>query len=466
MPSAAIGNSPRQRIDRFLASPAYILAVMVLTALSNFFSLELAVYTVFVVIAVYVCLAGSDLLPMIPLVLCAYLAPSVGNNPGRNGASVFSLQQGGIYLICLAAVLIIALIFHVIKNASAFFRKERALLNGILLLTGAYLLSGIGSAGYTAIAGKNLLFSLIQGLAILLPYWLFSGGVKWDAARRDYFAWVGFGAGCLLVCQVLWIYCTASVIVGGVIDRSQIFTGWGIHNNLGGILAMMIPFAFYLAAKYRKGWLGTVAGSVFLIGVVLTCSRSSILVGFAIYILCALLMLQYASNRRENMIALLTVAAVLLFGLLLFRRQILRLFSALLLQGMDPSSRDLIYMDGLQLFVDNPFFGVSFYPPKGMSWSWSTAEGFLSFFPPRWHNTLIQLLASCGIVGFGAYLYHRAQTTLLLLLRRRTRETLFIGCSVLVLLVTSLLDCHLFNIGPALFYAMALAFAENIMPAK
>ena len=41
-------------------------------------------------------------------------------------------------------------------------------------------------------------------------------------------------------------------------------------------------------------------------------------------------------------------------------------------------------------------------------------------------------------------------------------EKSFIGLSILVLLLTSLLDCHFFNIGPVLFYSMALAFAEKI----
>ena len=42
-----------------------------------------------------------------------------------------------------------------------------------------------------------------------------------------------------------------------------------------------------------------------------------------------------------------------------------------------------------------------------------------------------------------------------------SKETVFIGASVFVLLICSLFDCHFFNIGPTLFYAMALAFAEN-----
>ena len=37
----------------------------------------------------------------------------------------------------------------------------------------------------------------------------------------------------------------------------------------------------------------------------------------------------------------------------------------------------------------------------------------------------------------------------------------YVGLSVAVLLATSMFDCHLFNVGPTLFYSMALAFGEN-----
>ena len=38
--------------------------------------------------------------------------------------------------------------------------------------------------------------------------------------------------------------------------------------------------------------------------------------------------------------------------------------------------------------------------------------------------------------------------------------------SVMALLLASLLDCHFFNVGPVLFYSMALAYAEKIERSK
>lgn len=450
----------KQRFDAFLAWPGYIVILALLTEAANIFALELPVYSIFAALIVYCCFWGKDLLPVMPIFLYSYLAPSVQNNPGRNPDSVFFQAGGGLWIAVLAAAIGISLIYRVIRDRDKFFRHKYELLPSILLLAGAYLLSGLGSRGYGEIAGRNLLFSLLQGLSILVPYCLFSAGIDWKSARKNYFAWIGFCAGGLLVCEILYIYRADNVIIDGVIHRENIFTGWGIHNNLGSMLAMMIPFAFYLATKYRKGWIGTVVGSGFLLGVVLSCSRNAILVGTAIYIVCVVLMLLYARNRKANFLAASIFSTVVLVLLSLFYQPVLRLFSDLLSLGFDPNSRDSIFLDGMRLFARYPIFGGSFFSQEFTPWGWSTVAEFSNFFPPRWHNTIVQLLASCGVVGMAAYVYHRVRTVKLFF-DTLSKETVFIGASVFVLLICSLFDCHFFNIGPTLFYAMALAFAEN-----
>lgn len=453
-------SSITQKLDRFMTTPVYIMVIMALTLISNIFGAELVVYTLFVLTVVYVCLFGRDLLPVIPLVICSYLAPSVHNNPGRNEDSIFSAAGGGIVVAILAVITALALIYRIIRDRKAIFGRKYVLLGGMLILSAAYLLGGIGSKHYTDHASQNIFFAFLNSAAIIVPYLLFAGCVDWSSARKDYLAWVGFGVGCLLLCEVGWIYLTGNVIQNGIIERSAIYTGWGMYNNIGSTLAMMIPFPFYIATKYRKGWIGALAGSLFLVGVVLTCSRASILCGGGIYFVCVVLMLYFANNRRANTF---TVAIFLggIFALVMFfGKPLLNLFSSLLDQGLDPSNRDMIYRDGLRLFAKYPLFGGSFFSTEYAPWGWSTNKAFTSFFPPRWHNTYVQLLASCGVVGLAAYGLHRWHTVKLFL-RDRRPEKIFIACSIIVLLTTSLFDCHFFNIGPVLFYSMALAFAEN-----
>ncbi len=447
----------RDMLDRFLATPYYIILVMVLSVVSHLLSLEIPVYTVFALAAIYTAVLGADLLPLTPLFLFFYISPSTQNNPGRNASSVFS-GATGIYLCVLALLMALAILWYVIRNRKQFFRQKRALLLGLLILSAAYFLSGIGSEKYGSTASRNLLFAAMQSASLLLPYCLLTGGVDWTAARKDYIAWVGFTGGAAVLVQVLACYASSGVVVDGVIIREQIYTGWGMYNNMGCMLAMAIPFAFYLATKYHRGWVGTVVGSVFLIGVLLTCSRTSLLIGSVIYCVCIFLMLHYARNRRHNTVALITVFVTGVVVLVLFRHQLLRLFSRFLGMGMDPSSRDVFFREGLKLFTQAPIFGNSFYSPGYIPWDFSTVDALSALIPPRWHNTILQLLVSCGAFGICAYGFHRYQT--LRLLQKHSKEKTFLCCAVGVLLACSLFDCHFFNLGPTIFYSVILAFAE------
>lgn len=444
----------RDTVNGFFSSPGYIFCIFALTVLGNLFSLELPVYLIFTLICLYIFIFGEDLHGLMPLFIAAYITPSVHNNPGRNEAGVFS-GASGICILVFAGLIALGLIYYILRHKQDFFLTRRKLLIGMLILAGAYLLGGIGSSAQLT---KHIPFALIQGASVILPYWILSGGVRWKQLRKDYLAWICLGAGIALSTEILGIYCSGNVIKDGIINRDFIYTGWGIHNNLGFYLAMMIPSAFYLATQYRRRWLGPVIGFVFFVFVCFTCSRSSILGGGLAYGVCLLSTLYYGKKPRTYAISILVAITVIGIPLLVFHQQIYRLFSDLLQMGMDPSHRDEIYMEGLKLFGEKPIFGNSFFSPGYKPWDWATSD-FSSFFPPRWHNTVVQMLASCGIAGLAAYGFHRWQTIRLFFLKR-SKETNFIGCMVLVLLLCSLLDCHFFNVGPTLFYSMALAVAE------
>ena len=105
-------------------------------------------------------------------------------------------------------------------------------------------------------------------------------------------------------------------------------------------------------------------------------------------------------------------------------------------------------------------FGEGFYPSTDKIYEWSKQERLKAILPARWHNTVIQLLASCGVVGLLAYGNHR-QHTIRLFWKKRKTPAIYIGLSLLAMLLMSLLDCHFFNIGPTLVYSIGLAFAEK-----
>lgn len=451
-------------IDQFLRSPWFILLVGILTVLSAAFSLELVTYSCFVLIAVFVFLLGSDLLPITPMIALSYVAPAIVNNPGLNGNSVFSGARG-VYIICLAGILIVSLIIRLCTDPAigqkAFFTCKRSLLPGIFALGAAYMLGGAFSGYYTATGFRNALFAFIQFVSIFLFYFLLTGGIQWQQAPKNYLAWSGICLGAVILAQIGILYVTNQVLVDGQITLDRIYTGWGNRNNIGTMLAITVPFVFWMACESKHRWLYELIAIVFIGGVVATCSRGSILTVGCIYILCYVALLcKRPLNKLGWFIRIGIVVVAGLTAFLLFREKIMDVFASLIARGLNPSNRDIIYEEGIKQFFRVPIFGGSFFPIDFKPFEFSNQAAFTSFFPPRWHNTIVQLLASCGSVGLLAYLYHRFQTVKLFL-RKPSIGKIFIGLSILALLGASMVDCHFFNVGPTLLYSVCLAYAEK-----
>ena len=468
--SAARGSSAVHRINSFLASPLFIFAVGALTVLANVFGAELYVYTAFILCGLYISIWGDDYLPIMPMVVCSYIAPSVVNNPGRSESSIFYPKNGGIYLLSLFTLFVVSVFVRLIKDkelgGKKFLFAKRRFAWGMVALGGAFVLAGAFSGRYFEHGSANLIFALLQFVSIFLAYWFFTGAVRWENAPRNYFAFCGLAVGMVILFEILNIYLVGDVVQDGVIvtdpQKSGIFTGWGNANNIGAMLAMMIPFAYALAGRRKNGWVFCVIGVVMTAGVFFTCSRASILGALFASGCSVVLIFKYAETRKINLIATFSAALLAVAIVLIFHTTFFSLFWGLVEKGFHPSSRNEIYVNGWKLFTDFPIFGGSFFPPADAGiYEWSNLEAFTSFFPPRWHSTVIQLIASCGAVGFLTYAFHRFQTVKLFFERRKT-EVIYIGLAILTLLLMSLLDCHMFNIGPVLFYSMALAFAEKV----
>lgn len=450
--------------EEFLYQPAYFFLCAALTVFSNICGMELFTYTCFVLIVLYQCLMGRDLLPILPLAICSYIAPSRGNNPGLSGESVFAFEKGGFYMVILAVLMIIALVLRMIRDRelgrSAFWKCKRTLLPGLAAVAVAYLLSGVGSHQITLVGKQNLLFAFVQAASLFVLYFLMTGMVKWEQAPKSYLAWTGVCVGFVLLAELAFIYLKFDIIHDGIINRDAIYTGWGHYNNMGALLAMMIPFPFFLTTKSKRPVLFYLIGVLFLLGLIFTNSRGSILCGVVIFLASYVFSLFACKQSKKTVLFHIAILLTAFVFLLLFFDQLMRLFTMMLELQFDLRARDTGWDAGWAQFLANPVFGGTFYPNDFNLFTWATSSEFVSFFPPRWHNTIIQILASCGAVGMLAYLYHRFQT-LRLLFRRFSWDKMFTLVSMAALLTTSMVDCHFFNVGPVLFYSMMLAFTEK-----
>lgn len=315
----------------------------------------------------------------------------------------------------------------------------------------------LGGAGYVFYTPLTLVYGGLLVLSFLGFYLLLFFAVDWSEVPKDYFSWLCFFGGVLLLNELLFSCVTRTVFLNGEIVRGFIYTGWGMYNDLGAMLAMFLPSTFYLARREKYGLPFYFAAVAFFGGVVLTGSRTSTVAAFLISLICIAVSAGLSKGKRRK--ALLCVFFLSLAGsilaMILLRGSLTGLLADLLYSVGDTRTRFKGYLEGLRLFLKNPLFGTGFYSCE--EYKWGAGD---SFIPARWHNTAVQLLASCEIFGFMAYCMHRART-FVLAFYKPTAEKTFVFLSMAVLLLCSCWDCHLFNIGPGIIYSVLLLFLEK-----
>ncbi len=72
------------------------------------------------------------------------------------------------------------------------------------------------------------------------------------------------------------------------------------------------------------------------------------------------------------------------------------------------------------------------------------------------HNTILEMMSACGIIGLLGYALHRVQT-FICFFKNPTTERSFIALIVASLLINSLLDNHILNIIPTMVYSLLIA---------
>lgn len=453
-----------KKINDIIYSKWFVFLIAFLTLATNVFGLELYFFTFMALTAIYISFFGKDYLPYFPMLVFCYVSASKENNPGYNENSIFFMQNGGGYIIILAVLIVVSIIIRFMLDPETGFSNFNKI-NGKVMLSFAVLgvafaLSGFNNAQANKNALNNAIISLIQFCAFFLPYFVLSLSIRWDTVEKDYFAFVCLLLGVTIGLEVVFIYMINNVDLLKPY-KPLITTGWGVSNNLAVMLTMSIPFAFYFIL-IKKHIVPAITSFIFIsIAIVLTMSRNSILILGLVVVVCQIVLFLKTKDTfiRFASLSSLAIIALSICGLYFFSK----FFENIFFFGLSSPERVEIYTAGIKIFLDYPLFGGSFYSLNIYSelanWESYNIEAFTSFFPGRWHNTIIQMLACCGTVGIVAYAIHRFYT-IKVFLTSKGDEHLFIFISVMVLLASSMLDSHLFNLGPTLLYSCAIAFAE------
>lgn len=444
-------------INIFIQSEYMLIFLALFTVLSNFFGIEPVFYAFAILLGVYLCVFGKDMLVLGPLVIFLYISPSRGNNVFQNSNAIFFPENGLLFLIAGMALFVVLFFVRIGFEVGfhSFFCANRKLLSGILMLGVVFFLGGAGYEGYD---DRNLIYDGLLLASFLVLYFILTGAVQWKDVPKDYFAKAGLCIGFSVAAELLFVYLTAGVVNKGIIDRVRIYTGWGMYNNMGAILATCMPCAFYLASVRKNGWIFNVLGQILFGCIFFTNSRGSILVGIFIYFLCILPIFRKGNERQNILNAIVYIICFVAMGFVFFcwRENIVSLFSRILKTKIEGDGRIALYKDALGHFKEYFLFGRGFFacPQKYYN------PGGVTFLPFFWHNTFLQMIAACGLAGLIAYLFHRYQTIKMFIVRPN-HEKVYLAFCVAAILFTSLIDCHLFNIGIGFLYSLLLAFAEK-----
>lgn len=455
-----------QLIRAFFRSPWYLAINVLLMICAELFSLELPVFYIYLVFILTVFLFDEDMLGVLVLIPCHYLAISAANNPGKHEETLFSDPSQMVHLIvliCIYIVLFLARLISLILIGGK--RKTPELTFGFLFFSAALILGGAFS-GYWG--KRTVIFSLVEIVSLAAIYFYFYFAVNWKNVPGHYGMMLFLTLGAGVAVQIVGMYFMPGAIAGSVVHRESFYTGWGIYNNVGCVMAMCLPAPFYFAIRKKEGWIFALLGIAFYLAVLLSQSRNAMLFGTVIFAVCVVVVLAKTKGweRWKSLIAFGAFALVAAIATAVFFDRVKILFSSIGAAGFDDSLRFDTYRACWKRFLEAPWFGSGFYhtpgtvlQPDGM---WTTMEGAAEtgFMPPRAHNTLFQLLASGGVFMIIGYVFHRVQTGILLF-RRPTAEKTFTALCVLALLFTSLLDCHFFNFGPGLLYSALLVFGEG-----
>lgn len=343
------------------------------------------------------------------------------------------------------------LIFHFIA-----YRKKIVvgkLFWGILAVSVATTIGGLFSKGsWVNIDGSGIFYIVGLGFGMLFLYVLLSSHIHtekdYDLAEK--FAYIMMLAGIFAVFIVFQHYMTLfSKVVRDpmslINDPRFFYVQW--KNNISTFLMITMPFPFYLSFKkthhsstFHRYWMGV----LIFVALLLAQSRGGMLFGATEFAICVVTIIFIdKQSRRKNLIAMF---AMLLLGVvfLLSANDLIAVY----LDKMNVDSNEVrwvLYKDAWENFKHHPIFGVGLCYSGNQAATWVPKTGAINWY----QNSILQVLASFGIVGAVAYgfqLYQRARV----LLRVHSKFNYTVFLSYLGLGLMSLVNPGLFSPIPYL----------------
>lgn len=390
---------------------------------------------------------------------------------GIYGLSILLLTGGVIFAVCKDVTPIISIVFLCVQTLNATFYNGVALycyaVSGCLLITGMavhlirfrpfknYKLKGFTSAciffGF-AIALSGIGVKERNGLVIAAMIGLSLVFVAFALILSASIGKNKLADPIRSVCRVLIIAATLAAAqmftallksgnIAELIATKMLQGGYANFNHYANLFGRAIPILIFLSARKNKfACLYLFAAAIFGVFILICSARASILMATIVTIPCLIYCGIKTEYKKQWLAVLISLVIVFAVFVGVFNAKLKEMLGELLRRGMDDTGRFEIWLFGWDNFKKHPIFGVGFDNNIGHS-----PGNDLSIAPYWYHNTLVQTIASMGLVGaiaFVAYIY--CQYRSILTVRKRNEFALPMGASLLLIQLISLLDIHFY----------------------
>ena len=447
------------KIRAFYNSRLYALLITTLIFVGYVTGTEVLFFAVMTVLTVGGCLIAYDFRFAIMPFLATIFFVTIEHTPGVPTHSPYYATAPILpILIVFFGALVVGFAVFVIRNRKRAnpFPKKGGFLT-LLFWSLAICISGAFNPDYTL---PNLAFSMTFPVTLLSTFLLFALFVRFEDGAFDHFMFCLVLAGMLIVLQFAAVLLMGKIPIleNGSINKDQITLGWAVHNSFAGLLTVLIPACFYFAATHKYGWVFYAIGFLEFFAAVLTQSRAATLVGAGILLLCMIVCCFFGRNRKINRWIGLGVVVVGIIGVCFLWDQLTGILYNFMTSGFDDNGRFELWKNGIDQFLAHPIFGAGFYD-HGI-----TAQEVLNWeinvYPYFYHNTIVQMLGTAGVIGIVTYLYHRYYTLKMLLVRPNLKKS-FLAIGVLAMILFCLLDVLFFITYPLMYYALMLLYMEK-----
>lgn len=453
-------NNFKSLVNGVFNSKLFPFAMAAVMVLCYYTSIDLAAIYFVAVVGILIFTLSDDLTPAITLFAFINIIVSYKNSPSytAGGSDYYFQTHVLIQIIILVGLLVAAAVFRLIKTVYTRKFKPTPVFYGLCALAAVFLINGAFSANYTF---ANLIYGFIQAVIYLGVFALLKDNFKFDKDTFEKIALNFLALSIVLVIELAVAYLTYdNLYENGVFIRDYVSFGWGVYNTMGLLLVLCIPSVMYLASKYKYGFILTIYSIILAIACVFTTSKQALIGILIVYPICFVCLFVWAKKKLSHLIVyIVTAVCGIIFVAVCWDfvyNTALTLIGNVFVDGhFYASNRTVLYGLGFEHFESAPVLGVGFFRLSLINGAVNNSSG-LSMMPDFYHNTLLQMAASCGVIGFIIYVVHRCQTVISFF-NNATKERLFIAATILVILVLSLFDVHMFDIMPTFTYSALLA---------